>query len=428
MTVLPSALAADSHRVVIVGGGFGGLYAAKALRKAPVRITLIDRRNFHLFQPLLYQVATGGLSPGDIAAPLRSVLRRQKNTEVVLGEVTGIDVENRRLMITGFAIEYDSLILAAGAAHSYFGNSDWERCAPGLKTIEDATEIRKRLLYAFEAAEMETDPQIRRQWLSFVIVGAGPTGVELAGALGEIAHQTMRQDFRRIRPEESRILLLDAVRRVLPGYPESLSGKAEASLIRLGVRTMCGVRVTDIDELGVSYTCAQGEGRIQARTVLWAAGVQASPLAALLARATAVKLDRAGRAIPDPGLSIPGRPEIFVIGDMARVEQDGQLVPGVAPAAMQMGRHVARVIEDRLAGRPTPPFRYFDKGNLATIGRAAAVAHFGRLHFSGYLAWLMWLFVHLLYLAGFQSRILVFVQWAFHYFTFSRGARLISPR
>jgi NADH dehydrogenase len=428
MNPLPSALPLPGHRVVVIGGGFGGLYAVKALRRAPVRVTLIDRRNFHLFQPLLYQVATGGLSPGDIAAPLRSVLRRQKNTEVVLGEVTGIDVANRRLLTASWSMEYDSLVVAAGAAHSYFGNSSWETYAPGLKTLEDAAEIRKRVLYAFEAAEMETDPDRRRQWLTFVIVGAGPTGVELAGALGEIANQTLREDFRRIKPEESQILLLDAAPRVLPAYPHSLSLKAERSLIRLGVRTLCGVRVSAIDEQGVSYRGPQGIGRVPARTVLWAAGVQASPLAALLAAKTGVTLDRAGRIHVDSRLTIPGNSEIFVIGDMARVEQDGQLVPGVAPAAIEMGRYVAKVIQNRLAGRETPPFRYVNKGNLATIGRAAAVADFGRLHLSGYLAWLTWLFVHLLYLVGFQSRILVFVQWAFHYFTFSRGARLICPK
>lgn len=424
--VLDSALAGNAHRVVIVGGGFAGLYAAKQLSRAPVRVTLIDKRNFHLFQPLLYQVATGGLSPGDIAAPLRAVLRRQKNTEVLLGEVVDIDPERRLVLLEGAAVPYDSLIVATGAVNSYFNHADWAPLAPGLKTIEDATEIRRRLLFAFEAAESEPCAERRREWLTFVIVGAGPTGVELAGALGEIANETLKHDFRRIRPEEARILLLDAASQLLPTYPRELSAKAERSLIRLGVRTRTGVRVTAIDERGVTLVSEAGCERIAARTVIWAAGVQASAMGSLLARRTGAQLDRAGRVRVAPDLTLPGHPQIFVVGDLASVEIDGKAVPAVAPAAMQMGRYAARAIVARLEGRGLPAFRYHDKGSLAVIGRAAAVADFGRLRLSGYIAWLAWLFIHLMYLVGFQNRVLVFIQWAFHYFTFHRGARLIT--
>lgn len=414
------------QRVVIVGGGFGGLNAAKSLGRAPVEVTVIDKRNFHLFQPLLYQVATGGLSPGDIAAPLRAVLRKQRNTQVLLAEAADIDPKRKVVFAGGAEIPYDSLILAAGAAHSYFGRDEWAALAPGLKTIEDATDIRGRLFVAFEAAEREPDPALRRQWLTFVIVGAGPTGVELAGALGEIANETLKGDFRRIRPEEARILLIDAAPRVLASFPEDLSPKAERALIKLGVRTRCGVRVTAIDPTGVTVEFDHATERIAARTVLWAAGVQAAPLARVLASRTGLELDRAGRVPVAPDLTVPGHPDIYVIGDMARVEQDGRLLPGVAPVAMQQGRYVARLILARLRGGTLPPFRYFDKGSLATIGRAAAVADFGRVRFAGVLAWLTWLFVHLMYLVGFQNRVKVFLQWGFHYFTFNRGARLIT--
>ncbi len=419
------------HRVVIVGGGFGGLYAALALKHAPVRVTVIDRRNFHLFQPLLYQVATGGLSPGDIAAPLRWVLRSHRNTDVLLAEVRGFDVAGRRVLIEegNGEVGYDTLIVATGATHHYFGQGAWERFAPGLKTIEDATEIRRKVLVAFEAAERENDPERRAAWLTFVIVGGGPTGVELAGSLGEISRDTMRSDFRRIRTEESRILLLDAGPRILPSYPAALSAEAERALIRLGVRTRTGARVTAVDDGGVSVELA-GDGRVEriaSRTVLWAAGVAASPLGRVLAERSGVEVDRVGRIAVGPGLAVPGHPEIFVIGDLARVEQDGALVPGVAPAAMQMGGYVGRVIAARTAGRAAPePFRYFDKGSLATIGRRAAVADFGRLRFGGVVAWLLWLFIHLMYLVGFQNRVIVFIKWAVSYFTFNRGARLIT--
>ncbi|MBI3679944.1 MAG: NAD(P)/FAD-dependent oxidoreductase [Acidobacteria bacterium] len=423
---MPSAIPGAAHRVVIVGGGFGGLEAAKALRGAPVRVTLIDKRNFHLFQPLLYQVASGGLSPGDIAAPLRAVLRRQKNAEVLLGEVGGIDLAGRQVLLKGMGIEYDTLILAAGATHSYLGHPEWETFAPGLKTVEDATEIRRRMLFAFEAAELELSPETRRQWLTFVIVGAGPTGVELAGALGEIANETLREDFRRIHPSEARILLLDAASRLLPAFPEELSRQAERSLIRLGVRARCGVRVTGIDREGVTIERAEGVERVAARTAFWAAGIEAAPLARVLAAGSGLTLDRAGRVIVRGDLSVPDHPEIFVIGDLAHCEINGRLVPAVAPAAMQMGRYVARVIRKRLAGQGTEPFRYADKGTLAVIGRAAAVADFGTIRIGGWPAWLAWLFIHLMYLVGFQNRVLVFIQWAFHYFTFNRGARLIT--
>lgn len=420
------------HHVVIVGGGFAGLYAAKALGSAPVRVTLVDRRNFHLFQPLLYQVATGGLSPGDITAPLRWVLRKNRNTHVLLGEVSDIDVGRRVAVLEQHRgdIAYDSLILATGATHTYFGNSDWARVAPGLKTIEDATEIRQRVLFAFEAAEREANPERRVPWLTFVVVGAGPTGVELAGTLGEIANDTLRDDFRSIRPEKARILLVDGSDRVLPPYPPSLSREAEVALIRLGVRPRLGMRVVGLDEDGVTLQPA-GVGttaeRVPAKTILWAAGVAASGLGKILAERAAAPIDRVGRVRVGPDLTVPGHPEIFVVGDLASLECGGKPVPGVAPAAMQMGRYAAAAIVRRVEGRaPAPAFRYFDKGSLATIGRAAAVADFGKLRFAGFLAWLLWLFIHLMYIVGFENRMLVFLKWGLSYFTFNRGARLIT--
>ena len=410
------------HRVVILGGGFGGLYAARALRRAPVDITLIDRRNFHLFQPLLYQVATGSLSPGEIAAPLRSVLSRQRNVRVVLEEAVSLDARQR---LVG-ALPYDTLVVATGSRNTYFGNDQWQSVAPGLKSIEDATAMRRKILYAFEAAERESDPAARRAWLTFVVVGAGPTGVELAGALSEIATDTLRHDFRSIHPEESRILLLDGSSRVLPSYPEDLSAAAERSLVRLGVRSRNNVRVTAIDAEGVTLRTPQGEERLETRTVLWAAGVAPSEFGAVLERSAGAKLDRQGHVMVGPDLTIPGHPEIFVIGDLAYVEQDGKPLPGVAPVAMQQGRYVAQAILERLRGRPSAPFHYFNKGSLAVIGRAAGVADFGRLHFHGLPAWLLWLFVHLMYLVQFQNRLVVFIHWGFLYLTFDRGARLIT--
>jgi len=414
------------HRVVILGGGFGGLYAAKALRNAPVEVTLLDRRNFHLFQPLLYQVATGSLSPGEIASPLRSVLHRQTNTRVLLGEAVDLDAERRRLIYDSGDLEYDSLIVAAGSGDFYFGHEEWKKVAPGLKTIEEATAIRHKLLYAFEAAEKETDPEKRREWLTFVLVGAGATGVELAGALGEIAHDTLRHDFRSIRPEEAEILLLEGGPRVLPAYPADLSEKATASLVRLGVTPRTNVLVTDICESGVTVKTAAGIERIAARTVLWSAGVRASHFGKVLEQRAGAELDRTGRVHVNPDCTVPGHPEILVIGDLAYIEKDGKPLPGVAQVAMQGGGYVAALIKKRLKGETAAPFRYFDKGNLAVIGRAAAVAQIGRLHLSGLIAWLVWLFVHLMYLVEFSNRVLVFIQWGFLYLTFNRGARLIT--
>jgi NADH:ubiquinone reductase (H+-translocating) len=417
---------ASTHRVVILGGGFGGLYAAKALRKAPVQLTLLDRRNFHLFQPLLYQVATGSLSPGEIASPLRAVLRRQQNTQVLMGEAVDLDAEHRQVILDSGQLKYDTLIVATGSTDSYFGHDDWKRVAPGLKSIEEATEIRHKILYAFEAAEKEHDPEKRREWLTFVLVGGGPTGVELAGALGEIAHDTLRRDFRSIRPQEAVIWLVEGGGRVLPTYPPDLSAKAEASLKRLGVTVRTNAFVTGIDPTGVTVKTTAGSERISARTVIWSAGVQASPFGRVLQQRAGAELDRAGRVLVNPDCTIAGHPEIFVIGDLAHLDQDGKMLPGVAQVAMQQGGYAAELIQKRLRGEASAPFRYFDKGNLAVIGRAAAVAQIGPLHMSGLLAWLTWLFVHLMYLVEFSNRVLVFVQWGFFYLTFNRGARLIT--
>jgi NADH dehydrogenase len=412
------------HQVVILGGGFGGLYAAQALGKfnAPVDVTLADRRNFHLFQPLLYQVATGSLSPGEISSPIRAILRHQKNVEVILAEATGLDAANRKVILSDGELPYDSLIVATGAQNYYFGHDDWHNVAPGLKTIEDATAIRHKILYAFEAAEREHDPDKRRAWLTFVIVGAGPTGVELAGALGEISRDTLRHDFRSIRPEESRILLLEGSRHVLPSYPEELSIDAERSLIKLGVRPRENVRVTAIDDHGV--TLDSGE-HIASRTVLWAAGVRPSPFANTLAAAGA-KLSKYGQVIVEMDLTIAGHPEIFVIGDLMYFEQKGKPLPGTAPVAIQQGRYVARVIARRLKDQGTESFWYHDKGNLAVIGRKAGVCDLGRIRFHGVLAWLAWLLIHLTYLAQFRNRLIVFIRWGFQYLAFDRGARLIT--
>jgi NADH dehydrogenase len=419
------------HRVVILGGGFGGLYAAKALKNAPVEVTVLDRRNFHLFQPLLYQVATGALSPGEIASPLRSVLRWQTNTRVLLGEAIDLDAERRAVIMddgqgADQGVEYDSLIVATGSADSYFGHDHWRRNAPGLKSIEEATEIRHKILYAFEAAEREHDPGKQREWLTFVIVGGGATGVELAGALAEIAHDTLRHDFRSIHPQDARIFLLEGAPRVLPSYPEDLSAKAKAALIKLSVTPRTEVFVTDIDDGGVIVKTPAGNERISARTVIWAAGVKPSPFANVLERRAGAPRDKRGQVVVNGDCSLPGHPEIFVVGDLAYVQQDGKPLPGVAPVAMQQGSYVAKLIRERLRGGTLPPFRYRDKGNLAVIGRAAAVAEIGPLHISGLLAWLTWLFVHLLYLVEFSNRVMVFIQWGFLYLTFNRGARLIT--
>ena len=419
-------MADAATRVVIIGGGFGGLYATRALKRAPADVTLIDRRNFHLFQPLLYQVATGGLSPGEIGSPLRAIVTHHKNTRVLMGDVVEIDVGRRIVRLSDGEVPYDELIVATGATHHYFGHDEWEPLAPGLKTIEDATEMRRRILLAFETAERETDAREREAWLTFVVVGAGPTGVELAGALSEIANDTLRHDFRSIHPRDSRILLVEAADRVLPPYPPDLSEAARRSLTRLGVTVRLKTSVTAIEPDAVTVTVEGRTERIRTRTVLWAAGVAASPLARLLATATGAAVDRAGRIHVLPDLSLPDHPEIAVIGDMAHVEQDGAMLAGVAPVAMAEGRYVAQRVLSRIAGRAHPPFRYHDKGTMATIGRSAAVADLGWIRFSGLFAWLTWLFIHLLYLVEFENRLLVLVQWAFMYFTFNRGARLIT--
>jgi NADH dehydrogenase len=424
-----SADTGGAKRVVIVGGGFGGLYAAKVLGRAPVRLTVIDRRNFHLFQPLLYQVATGALSPGEIASPLRIVLNKHRNTEVLLGDVVDIDVPNRRLIMRdGGTYGYDYLIVATGATHHYFGKDDWEMLAPGLKTVENATEIRARILSAFERAERETDPEVRRALLNFVIVGGGPTGVELAGALGEIANDTLRHDFRHIDPRESQILLVEGEPRLLPGFPPDLSAKAEKQLIALGVRSRTAARVIDIDAEGVTVQANGKTERVPTRTVLWAAGVRANKLGRVLAERADAPIDKVGRVIVEPDLSIPGHPEIFVIGDLASYTHQGDKpLPGVAPVAMQEGRYVAELIRRRVSGdKKSKPFRYFNKGNLATIGRNKAVADFGFVHISGFLAWFTWVFVHLMYLVEFENRMLVLFEWVHNYITHNRGARLIT--
>ena len=415
------------HRVVIVGGGFGGLYAARSLRKAPVALTVVDRRNFHLFQPLLYQVATGALSPGEIASPLRYILGKHRNTEVLLGEAVDFDIEGRRVILREGELAYDDLVVATGATHHYFGHDEWAALAPGLKTVENATEIRGRILRAFEEAEKEPDLEKRHAWLTFVIVGGGPTGVELAGALGEIANDTLRHDFRHINPAEARVLLIEGEDRLLPPFPPELSLKAERQLMELGVRSRCAARVVGIDADGVTLDAKGQTERIAARTVLWAAGVRASRLGKKLAERTGAKLDRAGRLFVEPDLSLPGHPEIHVIGDLAVfAHQTGKPLPGVAPVAMQQGRYVARSIVRRLRGEMAGPFRYFDKGALATIGRNKAVAHFGRFHVWGFPAWFLWVFVHLMYLVEFENRLLVLVEWVYNYITRNRGARLIT--
>jgi NADH:ubiquinone reductase (H+-translocating) len=414
------------HRVVVVGGGFGGLQAVRALRRAPVDVTLVDRRNFHLFQPLLYQVATGALSAGEIASPLRGILKRQRNARVVLGEVSGFDLEQRRILLDGRSeIGYDTLVVAAGAGHAYFGHDEWRPLAPGLKTLEDATAIRARILSAFEAAELEPDPDARREWLTFVVVGGGPTGVELAGQIAEIARDTLRRDFRAIDPGAASVLLVEAADRVLTGFPERLSARAERALERIGVTPVLDTAFVDIDERGVTMEDPGGKReRIRTRTAIWAAGVRASGLAGMLGEATGARVDRAGRVTVGPDLTLPGHPEVFALGDMVRV---GDLaLPGVAPVAMQQGRYAARVVRRRIAGKPVKPFRYIDKGNLATIGRARAVAEIKGLHFGGPLAWLLWLGIHIFYLIGFQNRILVLTRWSFSFLTRGRGARLLT--
>ena len=405
--------------VVIVGGGFGGLYAARALANRPVRVTLLDRRNHHLFQPLLYQVATAALNPSDIATPLRSILRRAPNVTVFLAEVVSVDLAARRLVLDEGAMPYDALVLAAGAGHSYFGHDDWEPLAPSLKTLEDALEIRRRVLLAYEEAEREQDGAEQRALLTSVVIGGGPTGVELAGALAEISRETIARDFRLIDPTKARIVLLEGGPRVLAAFPDPLPARAAAALARIGVEVRTGATVTRVTPDAVWL----GGEQIRARTVLWAAGVAAAPLT----RTLGVPLDRAGRVLVERDLSIPGHPEAFAIGDLcAFIAEDGRPLPGLAPVALQQGRAAARNVLHRLAGEPTEAFRYRDRGSMATIGRAAAVAVVGRLRLSGLPAWLAWLFVHIMFLIGFRNRFLVLFEWAWAYVSWQRGARLIT--
>jgi NADH dehydrogenase len=420
---------ATRQRVVILGGGFGGLSAARKLKRAPVDITLIDRCNYHLFQPLLYQVATGSLSPANISGPLRQVLKKNKNTTVLLGEAIDIDPANHQVILSDGKIDYDTLIVATGSSHQYFGHHEWEEFAPGLKTIEDATHMRARILLAFEAAERETNPEKLKEWMTFVIVGAGPTGAELAGALGEIANDTLKHDFRRINPSEARIILVEGTDRVLPTYPPKLSEAARKMLERLKVTVRTGAMVTDVKAHAVTIKAGEHVEVIPTRTILWAAGVLASPLGLALGKRLGAKTDRAGRVIVDPDMTIPGHPEVFVIGDLSSfTHQTGKPLPGVAQPAIQQGRYVAKVIERRLRGEKTPPFHYLDKGNLATIGRGAAVADLNFLTLSGLPAWLIWIFIHLMYIVEFQNRLLVFLQWMWLYITFDRAARLITGK
>jgi NADH:ubiquinone reductase (H+-translocating) len=442
-------MAHDTPHVVIIGGGFGGLEAARALAGAPVRVTVLDRHNYHLFQPLLYQVATASLSPGDIASPIRWVLRRQRNVQVLLADVQAIDPSAKFVTIDGDRLSFDYLIVAAGASHSYFGHAVWEARAPGLKTLDDALEMRRRVLLAFEAAEREHDPEKRRRLLTFVIVGAGPTGVELAGALGEIARQSLAQDFRSIRPESARIVLVEGSPYVLPPFADRLRESARRDLERLGVEVRTAAVVTEIDEDGVTISVGpakagpHGEAtsssgaaasswgppsggptaeRISAQTVLWAAGVAASPLA----KSLGVPLDRAGRVSTEPTLALPGYPSTFVVGDMCAFVQHGKPLPGVAQVAMQQGRHAARNVLRAIDGRPLEPFRYKDLGMMATIGRGAAVGDIFGLKVTGFPAWLFWIFLHIFWLIGFRNRVVVMTEWAFAFLTFQRRVRLIT--
>ena len=404
---------------MIIGGGFAGLHAVRSLRKAPVRITLIDRHNYHLFQPLLYQVAMAALNPSDIATPIRAILRHQRNATVLLGAVQSIDASRKAVVLTDGELAYDYLVLATGATHSYFNHPEWEKDAPGLKSIEDALEIRRRVLTAFESAERETDPEKQMALLTFVVIGAGPTGVELAGALSEIARQTMVRDFRRIKPESARVILLEGRDRVLPPYAPSLSAKAQKQLEELGVEVITNAAVTEVNDHEVKI----GERRIATHTVLWGAGVQASPLA----RTLGVPLDHAGRVLVERDLTIPGHKDLFVAGDLAALQMpNGDWVPGVAPAAMQEGDHVAENITRAIAGQPLRAFRYNDKGSLATIGRAAAVGEIKGVKLSGFIAWIAWLLIHIFFLIGFRNRFLVMWEWGWAYFTRQRGARLIT--
>jgi NADH:quinone reductase (non-electrogenic) len=420
----------SSRNVVIVGGGFAGLNAARALRSAAVNVTVVDRRNYHLFQPLLYQVATGSLSAGEVAAPLRGILGRQRNTRVLLGQMVDLDPKGKRVLLAdGASLEYDSLVIAIGSQTSYFGHDAWKEWAPGLKSIDEAVNVRHKILYAFEVAERIPDAVQRQAWLTFVIVGAGPTGVELAGAIGEIARQTLRHDFRSIHPEEARIILLDGLPRVLMAFPEDLAQKAQRSLERLGVEIQTGMMVKDVDRNGLNVDGAGRSFRIAAHTVIWAGGVTMPPVAKTIATRTQAPTDKAGRIRVNTDLTIPGYSDIYVTGDLASLTgADGKPLPGVAQVAMQQGTYAAKAIGRTARGetQPLPPFAYFDKGNLAVIGRAAAVANVFGFHLSGLPAWLVWALIHLLYLVQFESRLIVFLKWAIQDLTFNRSARLIT--
>jgi len=416
-------------RVIIVGGGFGGLRAAQALKSAPVDVTLIDRHNYHLFQPLLYQVATGSLSAGEIAAPLRSVLSRQKNTRVLLGDVRDIDPLSKHVLLAdGANLEYDYLIVAAGSQSAYYGHEAWREWAPSLKSVEEAINVRHKILYAFEVAERIADPVQRHAWLTFVIVGAGPTGVELAGAIAEIARQTLKNDFRSIDPQEAQIILMDSAQRVLPTFPEDLAQKAKRALAKLGVEVQTGVMVKDIDKEGLNIQTHDGMHRLEARTAIWAGGVSVPALGKTLASRTKAETDRSGKIMVGRQLTIANYPDIYVVGDLAlALDPNGRLLPGVAQVAMQQGTYAAKAIVRTIEGKPKQKdFKYFDKGSLAVIGRWSAVADAFGVHLSGLPAWLVWAFIHLTYIVQFQSRILVFIQWAIQDLTFSRGARLIT--
>ncbi len=412
---------ADRH-VVIIGGGFGGIEAARALKRAPVRLTIVDRRNHYLFQPLLYQVATAALNPSDIASPIRRIVRSQRNASVILGEAVSIDTRRKIVQLLDGEVAYDFLVVATGATHSYFGHEEWLEPAPGLKTLEDAVEIRRRVLVAYEAAEREIDESEVANWMTFVIIGAGPTGVEMAGALAEISRRVLERDFRKIDPGRARIVLIEAGPKVLPAMSPESSASARRQLERLGVEVITDSPVTAVDDRGVTH----GGTRLDSRTVIWAAGVAASPLGKALGASASVKLDRAGRVIVNQDLSVAGADGVFVIGDLASISSDGKPVPGLSPAAMQEGRHAAENILRLIRGEPTLPFHYRDKGTLATIGKAAAVADIGGLHFGGLIAWLMWLFVHIFFLIGFRNRFIVVIEWAWNYARNDRGARLIT--
>ncbi len=418
----------DKHHVVIIGGGFGGLYAAQKLKRAPVDVTLIDRHNFHLFQPLLYQVATGTLCPANIASPLRSIMKRHTNTKTLLAEACDFDLDRRRVLLTDGEIAYDSLIIAAGVTNNYFGNDHWEPLAPGLKSIEDASEMRRRILSAFEAAEREPDPNQVPAWLTFIVVGGGPTGVELAGALAELARITFRRNFRAINPQDTKIILVEGYKRILPSFPEQLAAKAQASLERLGVTVRCGLNVTKIQPDCVMLGAGDQRENIPARTVLWGAGVAASPLGKKLANAAGIETDR-GFVPVQPDLTMAGHAEVFVIGDLAHCPDGrGGTLPGVAQVAMQQGHYVAQLIRRRQNGKTLPPFRYHDRGSMVTIGRMRAVADLGKLKLSGPLAWLLWLFIHLMYITTFQNRLLIVIQWAVSYLSWNRADRLITGK